>query len=153
LTGSVPEEERAMPSETKRSRIDERIGQKIVCPWWLCYTFDNPLRRLVHNPERILGPYVRPGDRVIDIGPGMGYFTLPLARRVGPGGCVTAIDIQAEMLSVLMARARRRGVPNVIRPHLATRDSLGRHEPADFILAFWMLHPDKSPATFNLRGT
>lgn len=137
-----------MPSVTRRRRLDRPTGQGIVCPWWLCYTFDNPLRRLVHNAERILGPYVRPGDRAIDIGPGMGYFTLPLARLVGPGGSVTAIDIQAKMLSVLMARARRQGVPNVIRPHLAAPDSLGRHEPADFILAFWMLHEVPNPSAF-----
>jgi len=128
--------------------MERMTGQKIVCPWWLCYTFDNPLRRLVHPADRVLGPYVRPGDRVIDIGPGMGHFTLPLAERVGAAGRVTAIDIQAKMLSALMARARKRGVPDVIRPHLATTESLGRHEPADFILAFWMLHEVPDPAAF-----
>ncbi len=47
-----------------------------VCPWWICYTFDNPLRRLIHDPERLLEPYVKPGMTVVDIGCGMGYFTL-----------------------------------------------------------------------------
>jgi ubiquinone/menaquinone biosynthesis C-methylase UbiE len=134
-----------MSPEARRSVIERVTGQKVVCPWWLCYTFDNPLRRLIHPADRVVGPYVRPGDRVIDIGPGMGHFTLPLAKRVGPTGCVTAIDIQAKMLSTLMARARKRGVPDVIRTHLASLTSLGSHEPVDFILAFWMLHevPDQ----------
>jgi ubiquinone/menaquinone biosynthesis C-methylase UbiE len=142
-----------MSSEARRSMIERVTGQNVVCPWWLCYTFDNPLRRLIHPADRVLGPYVRPGDRVIDIGPGMGHFTLPLAERVGPTGCVTAIDIQAKMLSTLMARARKRGVPDVIRTHLASPTSLGSHAPADFILAFWMLHevPDQGAFLSGIR--
>ncbi len=56
-----------------------------VCPWWLCPTFDNPLRRLIHNPDRILAGLVRPGEIALDLGCGMGYFSIPLARLVGPG--------------------------------------------------------------------
>ncbi|MBU4143260.1 hypothetical protein KJ590_04695, partial [Patescibacteria group bacterium] len=48
----------------------------MVCPWWLCYSFDNPLRRLFHDPERLLGPYVKTGMTAVDIGCGMGYFTI-----------------------------------------------------------------------------
>jgi ubiquinone/menaquinone biosynthesis C-methylase UbiE len=120
-------------------------GQKIVCPWWLCFTFDNPLRKLLHNPEIILAPYLRPGHRVIDIGSGMGYFTIPIAKLVGHSGHVTAIDIQTEMLSVLISRSRKNQVSDRIKTHLASPESIGNHEKADFILAFWMLHevPDK----------
>jgi hypothetical protein len=35
-----------------------------VCPWWGGYFIDNPLRRLFHNPEKIVGPYVQPGMTV-----------------------------------------------------------------------------------------
>jgi ubiquinone/menaquinone biosynthesis C-methylase UbiE len=124
--------------------------KKHVCPWWLCFTFDNPLRRLIHDPEAILSPYVRPGDRVIDVGAGMGYFSLPLARLAGGAGQVTAIDLQPQMLSALVKRAGRSGIAKRITTHLATPDSLGRLAPADFILAFWMVHevPDQ-PAFFT----
>ena len=60
------------------------LRQKHICPWWLCFTFDNPLRRLIHSPETILSKYVRSGDTVLDVGPGMGYFSIPLAGLVGP---------------------------------------------------------------------
>jgi 2-polyprenyl-3-methyl-5-hydroxy-6-metoxy-1,4-benzoquinol methylase len=120
-------------------------GQKFVCPWWLCFTFDNPLRKLLHNPEAILGPYIKPGNTVIDIGAGMGYFSIPMARLVGPAGHVTAVDIQTKMLSALAERAQRRGVSERITTHLASPGSLDHHSKADFILAFWMVHevPDQ----------
>ena len=63
-----------------------------TCPWWLLFTFDNPLRRLVHNPQEILRPYVERGDTVLDVGCGMGSFTLGLAELVGKDGRVIAAD-------------------------------------------------------------
>jgi ubiquinone/menaquinone biosynthesis C-methylase UbiE len=120
--------------------LDKLIGQKFVCPWWLCFTFDNPLRKLLHNPEAILGLYIHPGNNVIDVGAGMGYFSIPMTRLVGPAGHVTAIDIQTEMLSALARKAQRRGVSERITTHLASPSSLDHHSKADFILAFWMIH-------------
>jgi len=125
--------------------LDKLTGQKVVCPWWLCFTFDNPLRKLLHNPEAILGSYIQPGDNVIDLGAGMGYFSIPMAKLVGPAGHVTAIDIQTKMLSALAKKAQRRGVSERITTHLASPGSLDHHSKADFILAFWMVHevPDQ----------
>ncbi len=127
--------------------------QNWVCPWWLCFTFDNPLRKFLHNPGAILGPYVRPGDRAIDIGPGMGYFTIPLAKLVGPTGHVLAIDVQERMLSALRSRAKKKGVFERIETYVATQKSLGVHEEADFILVFWMAHevPDQSSFFREIR--
>jgi len=51
------------------------VRERHVCPWWLCFTFDNLIRKLLHNPENILAPYVHEGNTVLDIGPGMGYFS------------------------------------------------------------------------------
>jgi 2-polyprenyl-3-methyl-5-hydroxy-6-metoxy-1,4-benzoquinol methylase len=128
--------------------------KKRVCPWWLCYTFDNPLRKLIHNPEKILSPYVKTGQRVIDIGPGMGYFSIPLARLVGPSGYVTAIDIQEKILSALDKRAKKYGVLEIISTYLASPDSLGSHPLVDFVLAFWMVHevPDQNRFLSQIRG-
>ncbi len=126
----------------------------MVCPWWLCFTFDNPIRKLLHNPETILSPYVRPGNTVIDVGAGMGYFSIPLARLVGPAGHVTAIDVQARMLAALASRARSCGVSERIKPHLANSDSLGNHSKVDFIVAFWMVHevPDQRAFLTEIFG-
>jgi ubiquinone/menaquinone biosynthesis C-methylase UbiE len=125
-----------------------------VCPWWLCFTFDNPIRKIIHDPVKILGPYVHKGDTAIDIGPGMGYFTIPLAQLVGSSGRATAIDIQPKMLSALMERAQKKGVAEIIKTHLASPESIGIHEKADFILAFWMAHevPDQRRFLSEIRN-
>jgi 2-polyprenyl-3-methyl-5-hydroxy-6-metoxy-1,4-benzoquinol methylase len=120
--------------------LGKLTGGETVCPWWLCYAIDNPLRRLLHDPETILHPHVGHGDSAIDVGAGMGYFSIPLARLVGPTGHVTAIDIQAKILSALTRRVRRAGLSDRISEHLASPESLGTHPKADFILAFFMVH-------------
>ena len=119
-----------------------------VCPWWLCYSFDNPLRRLIHDPERLLEPYVKTGMTAVDIGCGMGYFTLGLAKLVGPGGKVIAVDLQGEMLAALGRRARKAGLADRIVLHRCLPDRLGVEEPADFVLAFWMAHEVRDKPRF-----
>jgi len=119
-----------------------------VCPWWLAYTFDNPLRRLFHNPITLLSEYVKPGMTVMDIGCGMGYFTLGLAELVGDAGKVVAVDLQQEMLDIMLKRATRKDLAHRITPHRAESGSINNSTPVDFILAFWMVHEVPDPAFF-----
>ncbi len=70
------------------------LNNNHTCPWRLCFTFDNPLRRLIHNPIKILSPLIKKDDSVLDLGPGVGYFTLPVCEIVGNNGTVYAADIQ-----------------------------------------------------------
>ena len=117
-----------------------------VCTWWKAYTFDNCLRRLIHKPEKILGDYVKQGMTVLDIGCGMGVFSIGMARMVGERGRVLAVDLQSKMLDITMKRAGHAGVSDRISPHLCKVDDIGVHEEVDFALTFWMVHevPDKS---------
>lgn len=116
------------------------MRQDKVCPWWLAYTFDNPLRRFLHDPAALLGPYVKEGMTVADVGCGMGYFSVAMAKLVGREGSVIAVDIQQEMLNTLRKRAEKNGVAGKIRLVLASRDDVGIREGVDFILTFWMVH-------------
>ena len=111
-----------------------------VCPWWLAYTFDNPVRKLIHNPRRIFGDHIKEGMTVMDVGCGMGYFSIGMAKLVGAAGKVIAVDLQQKMLDVMHRRARRSGVADRIMPHHCEADTIGIEEPVDFILAFWMVH-------------
>ncbi len=131
-----------MPGNSLIRRILDKVfvRDKHVCPWWLCWSFDNFFRKLVQDPEEIIKPYVREGSTVLDIGCGMGYFTIPLARLVGEKGQVIAIDIQEQMLSALQRRAKRAGLERGIVLQLNTQDSLRVNTKGDFALAFWMVH-------------
>jgi 2-polyprenyl-3-methyl-5-hydroxy-6-metoxy-1,4-benzoquinol methylase len=119
-----------------------------TCPWWFAYTFDNPLRGLVHDPSAILGDLVRPGDRVIDLGCGLGFFTLALARLVGAGGTVVAVDLQEEMLRRTRRRAERCGLAERVAFRQCAPDRIGVEGVADFVLALWMVHEVSQPDSF-----
>jgi SAM-dependent methyltransferase len=114
-----------------------------VCPWWLGWFLASPLRRLRQDPRVILGPHVAEGMTVLEPGPGMGFFTLELARLVGPRGRVVAVDIQPRMLEGLRRRARKAGLHERIDARLATREGMGVEDlagRADFVLAFAVVH-------------
>jgi ubiquinone/menaquinone biosynthesis C-methylase UbiE len=110
-----------------------------VCQWWLCFTFDNPVRKLFHNPQKMLGQYIKQGDKVLDIGPGMGYFTFPMAEMVGSGGKITALDIQEKMLNRLKSRVDKKGIKN-IDTQAYDGNIFPFKDEFDFILLFWMYH-------------
>jgi ubiquinone/menaquinone biosynthesis C-methylase UbiE len=114
-----------------------------VCPWWMGYFLINPLRRLMQDPVKILSPYVRDGMVVLEVGPGMGYFSLPLARMVGPAGKIVAVDIQKRMLQALEKRLGRAGLGSRVECRLSAPDTLGidgKDERFDFALAFAVVH-------------
>jgi ubiquinone/menaquinone biosynthesis C-methylase UbiE len=117
-----------------------------VCPWWLAYSFDNPIRKLFHKPHQMLAPYVREGMTVMDVGCGMGFFSIGMAALVGNSGGVIAVDLQPKMLDITKKRAGRFGFENRVSTHLCRPDAIGVKDTVDFILTFWMAHevPDKT---------
>jgi len=116
---------------------------KRVCPYWVGYLLLNPLRRLVHNPDKILAPHVSSGMTVLDIGSAMGFFTLPLARLVGPHGKVISVDVQERMLNILQNRAQKAQLAERIVTRGCEPISLGLADfygQIDFALAFAVVH-------------
>jgi ubiquinone/menaquinone biosynthesis C-methylase UbiE len=116
-----------------------------VCPRWMCFTFDNWFRRLWQDPDEIVRSYIKAGDTILDVGPGIGFFTIPMAKIVGERGRVIAADIQQEMLEGIKKRAGRAGVAERITLQLVSGDLSVVGVRVDFILAFWMAHevPDQ----------
>ncbi len=121
-----------------------------LCPWWMGYVLLSPFRALRQSPQRILAPYVSQGMTVLDVGCAMGYFSLPLARMVGPKGTVLCVDVQPRMLSTLQRRARRAGLADRIEVHQCGGDRLGLDEltgTIDLTLLFAVVHETPSPAS------
>lgn len=114
-----------------------------VCPWWLGYALVAPTRKLVQNPAKILSPFVREGDTVLDAGSAMGFFSLPMAQLVGETGRVISIDLQERMIRGLKKRAARHGVEKRMEIRVCTPRSLcidDLTERVDFALAFAVVH-------------
>lgn len=120
-----------------------------VCPWWLGYLLASPLRRLLQDPVEIVKPYAEEGMTVLDVGCGMGFFSLPLAKLVGEKGRVVCIDLQEKMIKGLIRRAEKARLTGRIDGRVCSQSSLGVSDLAakiDFALAFALVHevPDKS---------
>jgi SAM-dependent methyltransferase len=116
-----------------------------VCPWYICFTFDNWFRRLFQKPELIVKDIVHRSDTVLDIGPGQGFFTIPLAHIVGNNGKVIAIDVQAKMLERLGNRVKKEKLEKIVECRLVNNTEWGYSNSIDFAIAFWMVHevPEK----------
>lgn len=73
-----------------------------------------PDRAAWQKPDQIMDALrIADGSAVADIGAGAGWFTIRLARRVGPNGVVYAQDVQREMLEAIRRRVSREGLQNV----------------------------------------
>jgi ubiquinone/menaquinone biosynthesis C-methylase UbiE len=122
-----------------------------VCPWWLGYLLASPLRRLMANPRKLLAPYVHEGMTVLEPGPGMGFFTVELARLVGASGRVVALDIQSKMLERLKRRLAKAALLERVDIRLVQPDSMRLDDLAgsvDFALAFAVVHEMPSASSF-----
>ena len=114
-----------------------------VCPVWVGYLLASPVRKLYQNPKKILGPYVKEGMKILDIGCAMGFFSLPLAEMVGCNGRVICVDIQEKMIRSLEKRAQKAGLSDRIETRLCENNSLGLDdfkEEIDFALASAVVH-------------
>jgi ubiquinone/menaquinone biosynthesis C-methylase UbiE len=97
--------------------VAKRKGGK-PCPYSLARLVDNPVRR--RYMDQVLDRIgIRPGERVLELGPGPGAFTVDAARQAGDGGTLIAVDIQPRMIAAVKERARKAGVTN-LETHVAS---------------------------------
>ena len=122
--------------------------QPFVCPVWISKSLDMGLRRRLHDPQKILAPYVQEGMAVLDLGCGPGFFTLELARLVAPAGRVTAADLQEGMLAKVKGKVTAAGMASAVSFHRCGKETIGLKDKFDFILIFWMLHEVPDQARF-----
>ena len=123
-----------------------------ACPYGLRFSLDLP-HPFVTRPRlrEMLSP--NPGQRVLEVGPGTGYYALQAARWLEPGGTLDILDIQQEMLDHTMHRARAMGVLNIV-PRLGDAQALpypDDHFDSACLVATLGEVPDKGRALRELR--
>jgi ubiquinone/menaquinone biosynthesis C-methylase UbiE len=100
----------------------------------LANRLDNPGRAVWQKPDQVLAALkITAGQTVCDVGAGSGYFTLRLARAVGEGGKVLAIDIQPRLLDQLKAHVSEAGLKNVTTILAAPDDPKLAAESCDLV--------------------
>jgi len=111
-----------------------------ICPVRLAGSLDNRIRKWLQDPRKIFGPYVRSGMTVLDLGCGPGFFTVELAKMVGPSGRVIAVDVQDGMLRKLKEKVAGTELESRIGIHKCDDDGIGVSEHADIVVAFYLFH-------------
>ncbi|HEV2056916.1 MAG TPA: methyltransferase domain-containing protein, partial [Methylomirabilota bacterium] len=102
--------------------------------------------------ERVLNRLgISPGHRVADIGAGLGYYTVRVARRLGPDATIYATDVKAEYLDQLKARLAREGIAGVRVILGLPRDPRLPANSVDVAILSHMYHEIENPYEFLYR--
>ena len=133
-------------------RAVSKLGHRGPCPYAIAFLVDGPMRR---RTMRQVLPWIgiRTGERVLELGPGPGAFTVAAARQAGPDGRLIAVDIQPAMIAAVRRRLDRAGVTNV-ETHAASAYELpvesGSVDRA-FLVTVLPEIPDQARALAELR--
>jgi ubiquinone/menaquinone biosynthesis C-methylase UbiE len=125
--------------ERPRSRLFQSVDLGLL---------EAPDRDVWQKPDQIMDSLrIAEGSTVADLGAGSGWFTMHLARRVGPNGIVYAEDIQTPMVEFIGVRARRENL-NWVRPMLGTATDPRLPQGIDAILIVDTYREVEDPVTF-----
>jgi len=104
------------------------------------FTLLYPIMRIFAPPQKFIGPYVKNGQVVADLGCATGYFAFALADSVGPEGKVYAVDLNKKNIRALEKKVEKGGYRN-IESHASSAADLSFIEDSsvDFILANGLL--------------
>jgi len=122
----------------------EKPKSKVRSQGWLYLRRDpailDPIRRFYEPTQRIVGPYIKNGHVVADLGCGSGYYTFAMAKIVGPEGKVYAVDLGNRCIKVLKKKMDKRGYKN-IEAHASSASDVSfiKDRSVDFVLANGLL--------------
>ena len=122
--------------------------QKHICPTWGAVGLDNLFRKFVHNPQKILEPFIKEGMTALDIGCGPGVFSLGIAKMLNGTGKIIAADVQEGMIEKIRKKIEGTNLEQVIELHKSDFEKIGIDEKVDFVLAFWMVHEVRNQELF-----
>jgi len=113
-----------------------------------------PDREEWQKPAQVLQALaLKPGHVACDVGSGPGYFALRLARAVGEGGLVYAVDVEPRILGVLRDRIEKNGARNVVPVLSLPGDPLLPRAACDLILIVDTFHHFPDPVAYLRRLT
>ena len=118
----------------------DRIGKLYKHRWHRKLVFPDWLRRILQKPHTFLPQLVKEGMTVAEIGCGTGFYTIELARLVGAGGKVFAVDLQAEMLDLAGKRAQKANLGERIEFIQCSKEKIELPARVDFALTMWVVH-------------
>jgi ubiquinone/menaquinone biosynthesis C-methylase UbiE len=96
-----------------------------VLTGWIDRILAKPIRYLFEPPTRLLKGYVKQGMTVLDVGCGRGYYSLGMAKSVGPKGRVIAVDTETESIATLREKAEEAGLYERIEARVCSAEDLG----------------------------
>jgi SAM-dependent methyltransferase len=138
----------AARADAPRFPAPDRPVASIVSPAWQ----DEAARDRAGEAERVLARLaIAPGARVADIGAGAGYYTVRLARRLGPGAVLYATDVNRGYLDGLRARLAREKIDGVTLVLGGPRDPRLPPASIDLALLSHMYHEVENPYEFMYR--
>lgn len=107
---------------------------------------ERPEREKEERVSKLLPPLkIKPGDVVVDMGAGSGFYTFRLADLVGEKGKVYAVDIQKEMLKIIKGRMMKKGVKNVELVQSTVQDPKLPDNSVDLIFMVDVYHEFSHP--------
>ena len=133
--------------ETLRNHNNSR-NTNMICPAEVAGVLDNSIRGLMHNPQKILKPYIKAGMTVLDVGCGPGFFSIEIAKMLNGSGKIIAADIQEKMLDKVRKKIKGMNLEQTITLHKSNLEKIGVIEKVDFVLAFWMVHEVRNQENF-----
>jgi len=134
--------------------LRERFGRGGPIPFSQASILEHPLRPLLHPVRSTLEKFrLRPGDTVLELGPGTGYFTVEARRMVGSEGRLLCLDIQPPMIGALRRKLDEQQIANV-HPMVGNALSLPLADDsvdAAFLVTVLGEIPDRPRAIAELR--
>jgi ubiquinone/menaquinone biosynthesis C-methylase UbiE len=144
----------ALPAVYVLQWLRERFGHGGPMPASQAAHLLHPLRPWIHPVRQTLEKFrLKPGDTVLELGPGPGYFTIEAGRMVVPQGRIVCLDIQREMITGLLKRLDEHGSANA-HPMVGDATSLPLADDsvdAAFLVTVLGEIPDRPRAMTELR--
>ena len=116
------------PANKRSERIEEVFHQSNFAFWTICLIHDNPLLPVFRNPYKLLATAgLKSGQKVLEVGCGPGFFTIPASKIVGSEGLVYAVDTHPLAIKRVKKKIEKEGIRNV-KPILANASDTGLPE-------------------------